>query len=276
MPFRKGHWPGPIDTLVFRILQATQIGMRMGISLSQTSVSELDACIREDLLAYVDYSESQRRCFSYPQYLVDERALCPISPTVFPELGILPMSIAGNSDSQDLESRFGDIVVMRISDQHFQDNKFYRYNENGQGRTEPHKYNGVIDPNRPRGRSQIEFVKLRQHSLSSTLIQVMRVQDVISFGKRIIEPVHPVAHLASPQTKLIVIEYADEGSSKYYGPFEFSTNSDGSFKIRSSNDFDRKIAAIDKDGCKTSIGLRDKHGKVVASFLSSEEIREAF
>ena len=276
LPFRKGRRPGPIDTLVFRILQATQIGMRMGISLSQTSVSELDACIREDLLTYVDYSESQRRCFSYPQYLVDERVLCPISPTVFPELGILPMSIAGNSDSQDLENRFGDIVVMRISDQHFQDNRFYRSNESGQGRTEPHKYNGVIDPNRPRGRSQIEFIKLRQHSLSSTLIQVMRVQDVISFGKRIVEPLHPVAHLASPQTKFIVIEYTDGGSSKYYGPFEFSTNSDGSFKIRSSNDFDRIIAAIDKSDCKTSIDLRDKNGKVVASFLSSEEIREAF
>ena len=267
--------PAPLIHL-FRILQAAQIGMRMGISLSQTPVSELDECVREDLLAYVHYTGSLGRCFSFPQYLMDGQTIRPISSSVFPEVGILPMAIAGGSDSQEVENRFGDVVVMRISDSRIQENKFYQHSENGQGGTERHWYNGKIDPTAPRGRSQIEFTKLSQHSLSSTLVQIMRVQDVVSFEVQISEPLHPTAHLASPQTKYIIIEYGDEESSTYYGPFEFSTNPDGSFKILSSNVFDRKIAAINKADCKTLISLRDEDNKVIALFTSFEEIREEF
>lgn len=249
--------------------------MVMGLQLAQSGITQIEPCVGKDLLTYVDYPDAGRRCFSRPQYLVDRQTLQPIEMQTFPELGVLPMTIAETSSPQKMKGRFGDIVIMKINDGHIHENRFYIYGTSSQGE-EYYKFNGIIDPDRTRGRSQIEFTKLRQHPLSSVLVQVMRIQDFVSFETQITEALHPVSRAADPQTKLIVIEYADGAESMYYGPFEFSLNSDGSFRIDSSSIFDRKIAAFDITECKTSIELKNLRNDTVATFISFEEMRAAF
>lgn len=240
----------------------------MGLTLSTRSIANLDNCIGKSMLASVRYSGTGSRCFSYPQYVVDGTSFLPISAEVFPDIGLLPMTIDKSSSPQQMEEQFGKIVIMRLNEAEIQENRFY-------SEKDPSQYNGYIDP-RPTRRSLIEFVSFRQHTLSSTLVQVVGVQEDVSFERPIEGELHLVMGAADPQTRLVMVSREEGGAHVLYGPFEYRTVASQGILLSSSNSFDHRIVKVAASSLKFLIELRDADDGPFASFLSTDELKSLF
>lgn len=145
----------------------------MSMVLAEGQISRIEDCIHRDLLTYVSYPlfEGASRCFAYPQFLVEDDSLTLLEDSAFPDNGCLPM-IASRTTPRDLLDMFGNIVVMRVNDEH--PNRNHNYPEN-----ESARYNSIIDPFFTRGASSVEFMPLSKHALSGSLIQVIDVQEIV-------------------------------------------------------------------------------------------------
>lgn len=230
------------------------------------SIREFSACVGRDILAYVRYPcSSGSRCFSKPQYVIEGGEIHPLSRSAFPDDGTLPMVMA-NTSAEEMKSKFGSIVVMTVNDEELRLNINYPIDENA-------RYNSIIDPSRGKGRSSVEFVKLGKHPLSSELMQVIEVEEHISFSEPLKEPVHVYPGQGLPDTRLVAVSQLDAGKEKYYGPFEASVGSDGSITLSASDAYDMRIISIGADRIDLRLDLYDDEGDgfIYARFISSEE-----
>lgn len=182
----------------------------MSMVLAEGQISRIEDCIHRDLLTYVSYPlfEGASRCFAYPQFLVEDDSLTLLEDSAFPDNGCLPM-IASRTTPRDLLDMFGNIVVMRVNDEH--PNRNHNYPEN-----ESARYNSIIDPFFTRGASSVEFMPLSKHALSGSLIQVIDVQEIVDLTYPSQNPVHVYSAAALPQTKLVAIAQGKQGQRKLY------------------------------------------------------------
>ncbi|WP_286142952.1 hypothetical protein [Adlercreutzia caecimuris] len=233
----------------------------------QHAVQDTEQCVNKTLLTYVDYPFNGQRCFSYPQYVYEKGVFTPIGKAAFPDEGCLPMVVDSSYSLDDLESMYGRLVIMNLSTSEIQENRYYPINESS-------RYNGIINPSRPH--SMIEFTKLSQHGLSSVLMQVVDIQERVSFERPFDDPVHLGLGQALPQTNYILVSQVDNGRKLYYGPFEYSIHQGDriSLEAASDTDFERRISGVDEANLEFSIDLCDQNEDTKAVFVSAEEFRQ--
>lgn len=75
----------------------------MSYVLSKASYESAESLVKKDLLAYIDYGSPQgSRIFSWPQYVIENDTVSPIDPSTFPDVGCLPMTVAGGFQEKGL------------------------------------------------------------------------------------------------------------------------------------------------------------------------------
>lgn len=228
------------------------------------NIREFTSCVGRDILAYVRYPYSTgSRCFSKPQYVIEGGEIHPLSRSAFPDDGTLPMVMA-NTSVEEMRSKFGSIVIMTVNDEELRLNNNYPLDENA-------RYNSIIDPNRRKGTSAVEFVKLGKHPLSSELMQVIEIEEHVDFSKPLKDPVHVSPSQGLPDTSLVAVSQLDAGKERYYGPFVTSVSADGSVTLSASDSHDMRIIAISSDRIDLRLDLLDGDGFIYARFISSEE-----
>ena len=245
----------------------------MSYVLNKASYESAESLVKKDLLAYIDYGSPQgSRIFSWPQYVIENDTVSPIDPSTFPDVGCLPMTVAGGSQEKDkLENSCGSLVVMKINDSDFKSN--YYYGPSG----EPHAYNSIIDPARKPGKSIIEFKTFASQSASCRLVQVIYLDGgSMDFSSRPEKPVFPYADQASPVAKYMMIAQVEGRKRLLYGPFEMqqAAGSSGFYTIDASPAFDRYVYAIDEASFAFNIELDDKDNTPFAQFIDIDELRE--
>ena len=245
----------------------------MSYVLNKASYESAESLVKKDLLAYIDYGSPQgSRIFSWPQYVIENDTVSPIDPSTFPDVGCLPMTVAGGSQEKDkLENGCGSLVVMKINDSDFKNNYYY-----GPG-GEPHAYNSIIDPARKPGKSIIEFKTFASQSASCRLVQVIYLDGgSMDFSTRPDKPVFPYADQASPVAKYVMIAQVEGRKRLLYGPFEMqqAAGASGFYTIDASPTFDRYVYAIDEASFAFNIELADKDKVPFAQFIDIDELQE--
>lgn len=242
----------------------------MSMVLAEGQISRIEDCIHRDLLTYVSYPlfEGASRCFAYPQFLVEDDSLTLLEDSAFPDNGCLPM-IASRTTPRDLLDMFGNIVVMRVNDEH--PNRNHNYPEN-----ESARYNSIIDPFFTRGASSVEFMPLSKHALSGSLIQVIDVQEIVDLTYPSQNPVHVYSAAALPQTKLVAIAQGKQGQRKLYGPFETTCTEGTGIQLHASNSYGLCIGVFDEDVFSFSIDIVDDADNLVTQYLSVDELSAQF
>lgn len=102
----------------------------MSMILSEGEIGTFQECVRRDLLTYVSYPsfKGATRCFAYPQFLVDDETLTLLEDSAFPDNGCLPM-VTSRTTPHELLDMFGNVVVMRVNDEHPGRNRNYPESE---------------------------------------------------------------------------------------------------------------------------------------------------
>lgn len=242
----------------------------MGVTLSDRQIVDFDACVHRELLTYVKYPASKLagRCFAYPQFLIsDDGELSLLADSAFPDVGCLPMVMA-ETDADDMMRRYGDVVVMVVNDDSLQLNRNYP-------ETEPSRFNGIINPLFPKGKSAIEFMPLSRHQLSASLMQVLEVQETVDFSSPVTAPVHLYPEGARPRTNLALVAQSVRGGRRLFGPFECTCAGD-EVSLRPSGSFGMCIAGIEDEAFTVLIDLANEDGLAAAQFVDAGEFAAAF
>lgn len=238
----------------------------MGMILSEGEIGTFQECVRRDLLTYVSYPsfKGATRCFAYPQFLVDDETLTLLEDSAFPDNGCLPM-VTSRTTPHELLDMFGNVVVMRVNDEHPGRNRNYPESETS-------RFNSIIDPYFAKGASSVEFMPLSRHSLSGSLVQVLDIQEIVDLTHAQAQPVHVRSVASLPQTKLVVVSRGKLGARKYYGPFEATCVEGTAVQLQASNSYDLRIGVFDESEFAFSIDLVDDLGNMVAQYVSAEEL----
>lgn len=130
-----------------------------------------------------------------PQFLVDDETLTLLEDSAFPDNGCLPM-VTSRTTPHELLDMFGNVVVMRVNDEHPGRNRNYPESETS-------RFNSIIDPYFAKGASSVEFMPLSRHSLSGSLVQVLDIQEIVDLTHAQAQPVHVRSVASLPQTKLV-------------------------------------------------------------------------
>lgn len=242
----------------------------MGVTLSDKQILDFAACVHREALAYVKYPTSKLagRCFAYPQFLIsDDGELSLLADSAFPDVGCLPMVMA-ETDADEMMRRYGDVVVMVVNDDSLQLNRNYPETERSQ-------FNGIINPAFPKGKSAVEFMPLSRYRLSSSLMQVLDVQETVDFSSPVAAPVHLYPEGAQPQTNLALVAQSAQGKRRLFGPFECTCAGD-EVTLRPSGSFGMCIAGVDDEAFDVFIDLANEDGFVAAQFVDAEEFVRAF
>lgn len=246
----------------------------MLFKISQAPIETIDDCLKKDLLAFVTYGGiGVKRCFSYPQYCFDRNVISTLSQSVFPERGHLPMAISSDADGYALSERYGEVVIMNVNYSDLNDNFAYG---NGTSGTSQDVFNGVINPNYAKGKSQIEFTRFSTHPLSTRLVQVVNLTEPLNFDAPIEQVIYVQADEAQPMTKLALVAQAKGGRKFYFGPFECNASKDGGYRLSASSDYGAVVAAIDESAFTSTVELLNENEMIYATFVDAQEVKELF
>ncbi len=236
----------------------------MGLTLSDSRISEFTACVGRDLITYLDCPAGPR-CFSYPQFLLNNSELINLEDSAFPDDGCLPMTVQGTS-FEEMRRDFGSIVVMRVNMEPRGNDK-YGYGEDS-------RYNSIYDPTY-KGKKAVQFTALRRHRLSSLMMQVLEIQEgKVDFSKGKSAVVHIYDDQSIPQTSSVLVAQAENGVKKYYGPFGYELEDNGEVRLIGSSSYDYRVAGFDEQLFDFLIDVVDGKGDIAAQFVDAEEFSE--
>ena len=233
----------------------------MGLNLSESLIGEFDQCVGRDLLTYLSCPGGSR-CFSYPQFLLNDNELINLANTAFPDDGCLPMTVQGTT-LDEMKGKFGDLVIMRVNNEPHENDKY--------GYSEQSRYNSIYNPTY-RGTPAVQFTALQRHKLSSMMLQVLEIQEGnIDFSKVNHATVHIYDDQSIPQTRSALIVQVECGKKKFYGPFEYELGGNGEVKLTGSSAYDFRIAGFNENSFDFSIDVMDSDGNIAAQFVDEEE-----
>lgn len=183
------------------------------------------------------------------------------------------MAISSDADGYALGERYGEVVIMNVNYSDLNDNFAYG---NGTGGTSQDVFNGVINPNYAKGKSQIEFTRFSTHPLSTRLVQVVNLTEPINFDAPIEQAVYVQADEAQPMTRLALVAQAKGGRKFYFGPFECNASKDGGYRLSASSDYGAVVAAIDESAFTSTVELLNDNEMIYATFVDVQEVKELF
>lgn len=242
----------------------------MGLKLTDEPIDKFESCVGEPLLAFLEWPpNSRQRCFSYPQYLINENNLHPLTYEAFPNDGCLPMLVRGISADEMMDD-LGNIVIMSV-------NTIPRENDNFISGTENSRYNSLYDPTYRGPTPAIEFEALRRHRLSSQLMQVVEVyEDTIDFIHLQAVTLHVYEGQSLPQTKFILVALNENEKRKLYGPFEYVVGEGDEIHLKASSHYGFYIAGLFETSLDFTLTLMNSDVEVAACFVDAEEFSEKF
>lgn len=234
----------------------------MGLELSDACVDEFESCVRQPLIAFLR-CPSGPRCFSYPQFLVQNNKFVCLEDAAFPDDGCLPMTVRGTT-AEEMQENLGDIVIMTVGFEPRSNEKF--------GNGERSRYNSIYDPTYKGAAPAVQFTALRRHRLSSMMMQVLEIQeDRINFSNVKSATVHIFDDQSAPQTQFVLVAQVANGKKKYYGPFEYKIEENGEIELSGSGRYDFYIAGFNEESFDFLIDIADDEGNIAAQFVDAEE-----
>lgn len=229
------------------------------------SIDSASGCLRRPLLCWVDYPPHGKNCYAYPRYVVDNGSICEVGPDAFPDEGGVTVYLTGGYAPEDARSKNGEIVVMTINTNEMPLDDFY-----GKKRSGVHKYRGALNLSFQRGHSEIDFERLVKNSLSSALIQVIRVVDKEDFSTPAYDPL-TLADNMELYTNLVMVASAD--GTYLSGPFEYDLHKDSEIVLKASDDFDSRVAKAHRSMLEVC-AVNNRFNEQVVSFATLESVRE--
>lgn len=233
-------------------------------------IETAEQCTKCDMLAWVHYPYNGISCYVYPRYLFDDGQWVRIDETVFPNAGAFQGIISNNDTPKELEEQYGRFVVARVNLDDFEKNYYYDANRN-----DSNLYRANIHPNLNKGVSNLEFTRFSSTSYSGELVQLVSIQEAVSFLKPLRESVRLSGSDNLLVTKAILVRCEGKDSTIYFGPFEYGKHDDTiTLKASSVNDFRIAKISISGDLIMTIPGARDGamirlvDGKLVKSLFS--------
>ncbi len=244
----------------------------MGLNLSKSRINELDSCIEKPLLAYLR-PPFGARCFPYPRLCLEHNQLSYLENTTFQDDGYLPLIIKGTT-SYEMREDFDDIVIMKVNTQPQINENYGEYNDR-YDYVDNSRYISLYDPTYNGKDTAVELTALRDHRLSSAMMQVLDIQETsIDFSKVNSATIHMFEDQSIPQTKFILVSQIENDKKSFYGPFEYKIEDNGEIKISGSNSYDFYVAGFDESSFDFLINIVNDRGNITAHFIDAEEFEK--
>ena len=236
---------------------------------SERVITEFEECIKQELLAWVEYPLSSNRCFLYPRYALIDDDACPIDPAVFPDEGCISVGVAGGSTPTDLKERFGNLVVAILNRGDILSERYINSADNC-------KYHSQIHPDLPAGSSRVEFINPVGHPLSTKYTHIVEVLETdLEFNKPLKVPLHFTTKTISPQTKNILIAQTGPKGTLYYGPF-YCTKKLDDITLHATEEYAQKIGCYTQEDLKNILNIKGYQDSVVVQLVKSSDVNAAF
>lgn len=230
-------------------------------------ITEAKQCVGGDMLAWVSYPLDGPRCFVHPQFLYSSEEWKTIEPDAFPNNGSFLGMLRGGSSPSDMQERYGSIVVARINA-----NDFELCTSYDPSRTTSAQFSAPINPNFQRGMSVLEFDAFSSTPLSARLVQIVSIEENVSFLKPFTEPVTVSADTHDVVCRTIVVRHS---SGKLFGPFDYSNKDERTIELIAPSFNDYRIAPIDSIKEDDYLYLKDDRGTRIATFIEKHIVDEA-
>lgn len=232
-------------------------------------IKNADRCLHKPLLCWVNYPQyGGRNCFVYPCYAFDAGGMCSIDSAAFPDDGAFTVYLTGGHTVDEARDEYGSIVVATVNEKTFPIDDYY-----GSSDRTKSQYRCAMNLSFQPGKSEVDFDRLSNNPLSSTLLQVVHVAEPEDFNAPTTAPL-TISDGLTPLTKQVMMVSA---SGALVGPFEYEVREDGSITIKASSDAtcDNRITHIRPNETAT-IPVKDHLGREVATFVTKASIDTVF
>ena len=232
------------------------------------TIRSAEQCVRAEMLAWVSYPDEGRKCFVYPQYLLDSHGWKDIDGSAFPNNGGFLGVLTGSAQLSEIHELFGQIVVARVNADRFDQNLYYE-------REKPLSayYRLAFNPSFAKGISEFEFDVFSDHALSAELIQIVDIRNTVSLNRQFSEPVTIDDDVNNLVCRFILV---CDSTGKYFGPFEYAKKGNKAIELISPSANDYRIAHFDNLSDSPALIIRDEYGSKRCSFIEKRIISEMF
>lgn len=233
-------------------------------------VTSIDECVRKDLLAWVGYSPSGREtaCFPRPQYRIDGASLSEVDPSIFPDVGGIVALLADGAGSDEVRSKYGEVVVLRFNNHGPELNPPYA---NG---TNQNKYRSHLNIYLPSGKSDLELFGLRNHGASKFLLQVVEVSGLPQLAGRADGKI-TLTISDEILTDLVMVIDRSSGRERPYGPFAAKELGGGEIEFSGAQEYDYRVYEFSRAITESECMLRDRDAVPRFAFFERTKIDAA-
>ncbi len=227
------------------------------------TIRDANDCVRRPMLCWVDYPSQDAICYAYPWYVVDDGVLCKVAKDAFPTEGGMAVVLTGGHHIEAIQDENGELVVVTVNADEMPEDGYY-----GTKRGDKNQYRGMLNPSFQRGHSEVEFERLSKNALSSSLIQVVQVEEREDFQRPIGDALTLVGDVP-PQTNLVMIASTD--GTILNGPFAYDLREGGTISIKATPEFDNRVASVHRnefDYCP----VRNRYREHVAAFITLDSL----
>ena len=231
-------------------------------------ISKADQCVSSEMIAWVSYPDLKKFCFVYPRLLIDSNKWKKIDANAFPNNGSLFVKITGGSDSSEIHSSFGSIVIIKVNAKQFQESSSYESLDSNSN-----LYSLSFNPTFKKGYSDLEFELFSEHSASEELIQIVDIKEDVAFYHPFEESVRINGDTNNLVCKLILVR---SGSGKCYGPFGYTKRDGHSIFISALASRDYRIARFESVSKDCILGVFDGEESNCLQFIEKNTIEKMY
>lgn len=223
---------------------------------------------KKELIAWVSYPFDRSYCFVYPRFLSDSGKWREIEPAAFPNTGSLYCAIAGGADSNEIQNKYGSIVVATINTDQLPEN--WGHDPNSEKST---LYRLKFNPSFPKGASDLDLTSFSSHPLSTELIQIVDVKSSVSFLKPFSEPITIDETIDDLVCAAILVR---NSNGTYFGPFHHSEVGERAITLNAPKNYDYRIARLKSLPANSILAICDEDGAKRCELIDKQLVDEMF
>ncbi len=228
------------------------------------TIRTAEQCVHAEMIAWVSYPAYKKFCFVYPRYLLESNVWKAIEGSAFPNNGSFFAAITGGSDSSEIQSKFGMLVIARVNAAQFGESN--SYDPLGKSST---FYQLQLNPTFTKGSSDLEFELFSEHSISAELVQVVGIKDNVSFIKPFDTPITISDGADDLVCKLIL---AKNASGLCFGPFGYSRKDNGAITLIAPSSNDYRVGCLGTLEPNATLPIYDEYGVKRFEFIEKRTV----
>ena len=232
------------------------------------TIRNAEECVGAEMIAWVSYPFARSFCFVYPRYLSDSGKWKAVDENAFPNNGSFFGAITGGSESSEIQSIYGSIVVVRVNADRFSENT--RYDSQTENST---FYSLAFNPTFSRGASELEFELFSEHPASAELVQIIEIKESISFREPFDTPVTIDGETDDLVCRLILVRNA---SGICFGPFEYAKKDNGTITLGAPSSNDYRVTRLGQFESDPILVIHDEDGVQRCEFVEKRIVDDAF